>query len=102
MASTREQVIFAEGAELILLLKANVGRTPYNVEAQNVQSIVFSYVKGGLFSKKPLRRIAIVVKNFSTVEYDEKSHKKYFDTYVELLRDFAHRNNVTFQDFPNS
>ena len=96
--SVREQVIFTDKAELILLLKARVGREPRNIAADQVQSIRFSKVKGGLF-KKEMRQITIVAKGVGTIEYDESTHKQYFDSYVENLRKFAKENNVTFYDF---
>ena len=96
-----EQVIFTDKAEMILLLKARVGREPRNIEAENIQNISFRYVKGGLF-KKQMRQITIVAKGVGTIEYDESTHKKYFDSYIENLRKFAKENNVTFYDFPDA
>ena len=97
----KEQVIFTDKAELILLLKAIAGREPRNVAAENVRRISFDYAKGGLF-RKQMRRITVVAKGVGTVEYDESAHRKFFDTYVTDLREFATENNVAFFDFPDA
>ena len=99
--AVNEQVIFTDKAEMILLLKARVGREPRNIEAENIQRISFGYVKGGLF-RKQMRQITIVAKGVGTIEYDESTHKKFFDSYVTNLRKFAKENNVTFFDFPDA
>jgi hypothetical protein len=97
--AVKEKVILTDKAEMILLLKARVGREPRNINAESIQRIQFGYAKGGLF-RKEFRQITIVAKGVGTIEYDEPTHKKYFDTYLTELRQFAKENNVTFADFP--
>ena len=99
---TSKQVIYTDGRELILLLKTGTGREPVNYISDQVQHISFSYIDGGLINKllkKKERRITVVVKGL-TVTFDESSHRQWFDSYVEDLRDYCQRNRVTFEDFP--
>jgi len=101
--ATRQQVIFTEGAELILLLKGNAGRESYNFPADKVQSVFFGYEDSKfvkLFTKK-IRRITITVGRFGPVMFDERRHPKYFDQYIEMMKKFCAENKVTFHDFPD-
>lgn len=98
-----KQVIFTDGNELILLLKATGGRQPFNFSGGDIQRISFGRCKGGfLFGLIPNknRRITIVAKKVGTIEFDENKHRQYFDSYLEALRKFCLDNKVTFQDFP--
>ena len=98
-----KQVIYTDKKELILLLKTGTGREPRNFISDEIQHISFGYVRCGflrqLLGKRWERRITVVVKKL-TVQYYEHSHKKFFDRYVEELRDFCKRNYVTLNDFP--
>ena len=100
--ATKKQVIFTEGSELILLLKGNAGRESYNFPADKVQSVFFGYEDSKflkLFLKKD-RRITINVAPFGPVRFDERRHPKYFDQYLDMMREFCAKNRVTFHDFP--
>ena len=99
----KQQVIFTDKKELILLLKTGTGREPTNLISDQIQHIRFSYVKNGLIGlltgKKWMRRITVVAKGL-TVQFDESDHKAFFETYLTDLRDFCKRNYVTLDDFP--
>ena len=102
-----KEVIITEGNELILMLKTGGGREPFNLNAEDVQTVAFSYVKETLFSKlfnKPTRRITVSSKRLAGggVYFDEKDHKKYFESYLEPLRAFCKKYYVTFKDFPEN
>ena len=100
-----KQVIITEGNELILMLKTGGGREAFNYNAEDVQTVSFTYVKESLFSKlfnKPVRRITVNSKKIpgGGVYFDEKDHKQYFETYLTDLKAFCKKYYVTFKDFP--
>jgi len=101
--STRKQVIFTDGAELILLLKGQAGREPYNFNADKVQSVFFGYEDGKLLKLilRKNRRITVSVPKLGAIQFDERRHKKYFDQYLDMLREYCTKNKVTFHDFPD-
>lgn len=99
----KEKVIITDGTEMILFLKGNAGREPHNFAATDVQSISYVYFTNGLIDKikkKKTRRIIVATKTLGTIEFDENRHKQFFDDYVEELRAYCKRSNVTFADFP--
>jgi len=101
--ATKQQVIFTDGAELILLLKGDGGREPHNFLANKVQSVFFGYEESKfvkLFTKK-IRRITITVPRIGPIQFDERNHPKYFEKYLKMMRDYCSANNVTFHDFPD-
>ncbi len=102
--AVKEQVIYTEDNELILLLKGPTGsgRQPQNIPANRVQSVFFGYsddkLKMLLTGKK--RRITVTVPKLGAIEFDEYRHSKYFEQYLQMLKTFCEKYNVTFNDFP--
>ncbi len=96
----RQQVIFTDGDELVLLLKGKGGREPHIVNADNVQRISFGYAQSALqkLLNKQSRQIMVIVKGLGTITYDEKKHKGFFDGYLTSLREYCRQNHVTFYD----
>lgn len=97
----KQQVIFADGNELVLLLKGKGGREPHMLQAESVQRISFGYVPNFFtkFNHKYIRAITVVAKGLGTIVYEETRHKNFFETYIPMLRDYCKRNHVTFYDF---
>ena len=102
----KQQVIFADANELILLLKGNVGRESHIVNCKDIQRVSFSRVTNTrLFGivKIEERQITIICKSLGgTIQFDEHRHMEHFEEYLEILRRFCAENHVTFYDFPET
>lgn len=98
-----QQYIFTDANELVLLLKNGNRRESRIFNCTDVQRVSFSrFTEKKLFGLKTVsgRRITIVCKGLGPVEFDEPSHKEFFEEYLTLLRAYCRENRVTFFDFP--
>ncbi len=97
----KEQYIFADANELVLILKGKGGRESHIINCADIQRISFGEADQK-FLGIPVgktRRITIIVKKMGTIEFDECRHTQFFPQYLDILRAYCAENRVTFYDF---
>lgn len=95
-----QQVIYTDANEINMLLKGRAGRESFLQTKSQIQSISFiSADKFKLWKVIPRGRAIKIACSLGDITFKEFQHKKYFELYLTMLRDYCHENRVTFHDF---